>query len=49
MNTTFSETNLDLDKLQLEEVCTGGTHKHSWEKFDVGLHLETTDNGTLQP
>lgn len=36
----FKETNLDLDKFQLEEICTGGAYKHSWEQLGIWLHLE---------
>ena len=34
------ETNLDLDKFKLEEVCTGGACKHCREQLCIRLHLK---------
>lgn len=37
---TICELYLYFSQLELEEVRTGGSHKHSREKLGVGFHLE---------
>lgn len=41
------KTDLCLDKFKLEEVCTGGTCKHSWEEFGIWLHLKKKKQGQI--